>query len=93
MGADPLTSDAGTFMGGVVTAAGTLRMSIIGLVILAIIVVKWYFRSKWIHRVPSFEGIEAYRIRCVAKCKVGDRFKIGSKCKALCTRALQKFHR
>jgi len=93
MGADPLTSDAGTFMGGVVTAAGTLRMSIIGLVILAIIIVKWYFRSKWIHRVPSFEAIEACRIRCVAKCKVGDRFKIGSKCKDLCTRALQKFHR
>jgi len=93
MGADPLTQDAGTFMGGVVTAAGTLRMSIIGLVILAIIGVKWYFRSKWIHRVPSFEAIEACRVRCITKCKIGDRFKIGSKCKAFCARAVQKFHR
>lgn len=93
MGADPLTSDAGTFMGGVVTAAGTLRMSIIGLVILAIIIVKWYFRSKWIHRVPSFEGIEACRVRIVGKCKVNDKYKVGAKCKALCARAVQKFHR
>ncbi len=93
MGADPLTQDAGTFMGGVVTAAGTLRMSIIGLVILAIIGVKWHFRSKWIHRIPSFEAIEACRVRCITKCKIGDRFKIGNKCKAFCARTVQKFHR
>ena len=93
IGADPLTEAAGTFMGGVVTAAGTLRMSIIGLVILAIIIVKWYFRSKWTHRVPSFEAIEVCRVKIVEKITPTDKFRIVAKCKTFYVAAVQKFHR
>lgn len=93
MGADPLTSDAGTFMGGIVTAAGTLRMSVVGLVVLVAVIIAWYFRAKWTHRVPSFEAIEVCRVKIIGKVTPTDRFQVITKCKTVYVSALQKFHR
>ncbi len=93
MGADPLTDAAGTFMGGVITAAGVLRMSQVGIAIAVIIAIAWYFRMKWMHRVPSFEAIEVCRIQIVKNVTPTDRFQIIAKCKTIYITALQKFHR
>ncbi len=87
IGADPLTSAAGTFNGGIVTAMGTLRMGIIGILTGAIALIAWYFRASWLDRVPTFEAIEACREKIVARLTVGNR------CKTLWNCALEKLRR
>ncbi len=87
IGANPLTDAAGTFQGGVVTAAGTLRMGVVGGAVAGILLVLWYFRASWVDRIPSFEAIESFRHRVTRKIVVGDRYR------ALWNRALAKLRR
>ena len=67
IGADPLTDAAGTFNGGIMTAAGTLRMGIVGTVIAAIVLIAWYFRASWMNRIPAFEAIEACQTKIMKR--------------------------
>ncbi len=87
IGADPLTDSAGTFNGGIVTAFGTLRMGTIGLLVLGIGGVKWYFRDSILERLPSFETIEKWRLSCM------NRMSFGSKFTKLWNGALEKLRR
>ncbi|MEK7633146.1 MAG: complex I subunit 5 family protein [Patescibacteria group bacterium] len=87
IGADPLTDAAGTFNGGIVTAAGTLRMGIIGIVVGAIALMKWYFRASWIDRIPTFTGIETCRTNIM------NRFTIGNRLRKVWNGALEKLRR
>lgn len=74
IGADPLTDAAGTFRGGIVTAFGTLRMGSIGLLILGVACIKWYFRESILERLPSFETLEAWRTNYAHRLGLGARF-------------------
>lgn len=87
IGADPLTDAAGTFNGGIVTAAGTLRTGTVGVVTIAIVLIAWYFRSSWRDRVPTFEAIEACRE------KILHRVTIGNRLRNVWNRALEKLRR
>lgn len=87
IGADPLTDAAGTFNGGITTAAGTLRMGIVGVVVAAIVLIAWYFRASWMHRIPAFEAIEACQTKILKRLTMGDRMK------TLWNRALEKLRR